>query len=498
MVLRPYFSDSPIATTPSLITFPDMDHFTYRDGRLFCEDVDLTTLASTAGTPTYVYSKSTFTMHYDRVVRAFAELNPLVCYSVKSCSNIHLLRLLGDQGCGMDVVSGGELFRTRLIGVPGARVLYAGVGKTEEEIREALGAPPAASHDRHRPDAPSSSLGSVATRTPDSHGPGLLSRPDHDPIGMFNIESEAEFHTIAGITRSMGVQARAALRVNPDVDAHTHAYTTTGKAENKFGVDLRRAKEFFRNFGHHPNLKLTGLHIHLGSPINSTTPYIEGITKVLSLIDELASLGCHIDTIDLGGGFAADYQSGVALSAADYAAAIVPLLRERARKGLRFIIEPGRAISANAGVLLTRVEYVKQSGVKKFIICDAGMHTLIRPALYGAFHFIWPASVADQHEPPTRAETLDLPGLETADVVGPICESADFLAKDRLLPPVARGDILAVFAAGAYGMTMASHYNSHPLPAEVLVDGSRAQVIRSRETYDDLVARELNATDLHL
>lgn len=467
-----------------------MDHFTYRDGRLFCEDVDLTSLASVVGTPTYVYSRATFTMHYDRVVQAFAELNPLVCYSVKSCSNIHLLKLLADRGCGMDVVSGGELYRTRFIGVPGARVLYAGVGKADQEIREALGTPSGPAGRAHSP-AESDAFVDQSRR----HG---LGAPDHDPIGMFNIESEAEFHNIAAITRSMNVHARAALRVNPDVDARTHAYTTTGKAENKFGVDLRRAKEFFRHFGGHSHLKLTGLHIHLGSPINSTTPYIEGITKVLALIDELAALGHTIDTIDLGGGFAADYQSGVSLSAADYAAAIVPLLRERARKGLKFIIEPGRAISANAGVLLSRVEYVKQSGVKKFVICDAGMHTLIRPALYGAFHFIWPASVADQHEPPRRAERLDLPGLETADVVGPICESADFLAKDRLLPPVARGDVLAVFGAGAYGMTMASHYNSHPLPAEVLVDGSHAKVIRQRETYADLIAPELNVSDLEV
>lgn len=490
-----FFRSAPTSPLPSLITFPDMDHFTYRDGRLFCEDVDLTNLASMVGTPTYVYSKATFTMHYDRVVQAFAELNPLVCYSVKSCSNIHLLKILADRGCGMDVVSGGELYRTRLIGVPGSRVLYAGVGKTEEEIREALGA--SSTHARRGHSLRADYPGTNPARKTGPHGVGLHAS-DHDPIGMFNIESEAEFHTIAGITRSMNVHARAALRVNPDVDAHTHAYTTTGKAENKFGVDLRRAKEFFRHFGHHSHLKLTGLHIHLGSPINSTTPYIEGITKVLTLIDELAALGHHIDTIDLGGGFAADYQSGVSLSAADYASAIVPLLRERAHKGLKFIIEPGRAISANAGVLITRVEYVKQSGIKKFIICDAGMHTLIRPALYGAFHFIWPASVADQHEPPKRAEVLDLPGLETADVVGPICESADFLAKDRLLPPVARGDVLAVFAAGAYGMTMASRYNSHPLPAEVLIDGSHAKVICNREGYDDLVARELDTHDLNV
>ncbi|MGE3109286.1 MAG: diaminopimelate decarboxylase [Phycisphaerales bacterium] len=468
-----------------------MDHFRYADGRLFAEGVDLTDLAARFGTPTYVYSRRTLTMHYDRLVEAFAELSPLICYSVKSCSNLHVLRALAERGCGMDVVSGGELYRTRVVGVPGGRVLYAGVGKTEEEIREALGedAEPMTNSAAAPGDGPTEFQRRRAPALPPISAAGATP----EPIGMFNIESEAEFHTIAGISRQLGVEARAALRVNPDVDPRTHAYTTTGKAENKFGVDLRRAREFFQHFGRHPNLRLTGLHIHLGSPINSVQPYVEAITKVLSLVDELAGLGFVIDTLDLGGGFAADYQSGVSLAASDYAAAIVPMLRDRARAGMKFIIEPGRTISANAGVLLTRVQYVKQSGVKKFIVCDAGMHTLIRPALYGAFHFIWPASVASQHEPPRRAEKLDLPGLETADVVGPICESGDFLAKDRLLPPVARGDVLAVFAAGAYGMAMASRYNSHPLPAEVMVEHNTSTLIRRRESYADLVRDELDA-----
>jgi diaminopimelate decarboxylase len=444
-----------------------MDHFSYRDGRLFCEEVDLTALAARAGTPLYVYSRATLRLHYERLTEAFAPLRPLICYSVKSCSNLHVLRVLAELGCGMDVVSGGELHRTRLAGVPASKVLFAGVGKTDEEIHEALGAAP--------------------------HG--ATASPDAEPIGTFNIESEAEFQTIAAIARQLGVSTRAALRVNPDVDAKTHAYTTTGKAENKFGVDFRRAREFFERFGRHPNLRLTGVHIHLGSPIYTTDPYVEGVERTLALIDELERAGFRIDTLDVGGGFAADYETGKALPAAEYARAIVPLLRERVERGLRIIIEPGRTISANAGVLLTRVQYVKHSGQKKFVVCDAGMQTLIRPALYGAFHFIWPATVADQHVPERRAEKPDLPGLEPADVVGPICESSDFLAKDRFLPPVARGDVLAVFAAGAYGISMASRYNSHPLPAEVLVDGARARIIRRRETYDDLVAHEMEATD---
>jgi diaminopimelate decarboxylase len=443
-----------------------MDYFRYDDGRLRCEEVDLGELAARAGTPTYIYSRATFALHYDRIAEAFAPLNPLICYSVKSCSNVHILKVLAERGAGMDVVSGGELHRTRLAGVPGSKVLYAGVGKTETEIRDALGA----------------GLGA-------------------EPIGTFNIESEPEFQVIANIARAMNVQARAALRVNPDVDAHTHAYTTTGTAETKFGVDLTRAREFFARYGRHSHLRLTGVHLHLGSPINSTAPYVEAIRRALALMDTLAKEGFEIDTLDVGGGFAADYTTGNSLDAAAYAAAIVPLLRDRVTPrgggaGLRLIIEPGRTISANAGVLLTRVQYVKRSGLKKFIVCDAGMQTLIRPSLYGAFHFIWPAAVAPQHTPERRAEKLDLPGLEVCDVVGPICESGDFLAKDRSLPPVARGDLLAVFAAGAYGMSMASRYNSQPFPAEVLIDGTRATVIRRRETYDDLVRDELSPTDL--
>lgn len=445
-----------------------MDHFCYRDGRLWCEGVDLTDLAGRAGTPTYVYSRATLEMHYDKLVEAFAELRPLVCYSVKSNSNMAVLRVLAERGCGMDVVSGGELYRTRLAGVPASRVLFAGVGKTEEEIREALGA--------------------------SAHG--AAASPEREPIGVFNIESEAEFQTIATIAKQLGVTTCAALRVNPDVDAKTHAYTTTGKAENKFGVDFRRARAFFERFGRHPNLRLTGLHIHLGSPIYTTDPYVDGVKRTIALMDELAAAGYTIDTLDVGGGFAADYETGRALPASDYAKAIVPLLRERVAKGLRIVIEPGRTISANAGVLLTRVQYVKMNAVKKFIVCDAGMHTLIRPSLYGAFHFIWPTGVADQHVPQRRSEKPELPGLEMADVVGPICESSDFLAKDRMLPPIARGDVLAVFAGGAYGMTMASRYNSHPLPAEVMVEGDRARLVRRRETYDDLVAHELGGGDI--
>jgi diaminopimelate decarboxylase len=433
-----------------------MDHYAYRDGRLFCEDVDLCELARRAGTPTYVYSRATLTHHYSRLSEAFAPLHPTICYSVKSCPNLGVLRVLAGLGSGMDVVSGGELRRALLAGASADKIVYAGVGKTEAEIIEALAA----------------------------------------GVGTFNIESEPEFQVIAALAAERGATARAALRVNPDVDADTHKYTTTGTAETKFGVDLSRAPDFFRRYAGHKHLKLTGLHLHIGSPVASPDPYVRAIQKTLAVIEQLRTDGHTIDTLDLGGGFSADYRTGQSLAASDYAARIVPLLAPLAASGVRIILEPGRFISANSGVLLTQVQYVKQSAAKKFLICDAGMHTLIRPALYGSFHFVWPASCAPQHVPPRRDEKLDLPGLEPCDVVGPICESSDFLAQDRPLPPMARGDILAVFGAGAYGMSMASRYNSHPLPAEVLIDGAHASVVRRRETYDDLVAHELTSAEL--
>lgn len=425
-----------------------MDWFQYRNGQLYCEDVNVDDLAAKVGTPLYLYSRRTFEHHYDLLVKAFAELDPLICYSIKSCGNLHLVKLLAERGAGMDVVSGGELHRAKLAGVPMDKIVYAGVGKTDQEIREAIDA----------------------------------------GIGWFNIESEAEFENVSLIARSTGQVTRAALRVNPDVaDPRTHAKTTTGKKETKFGVDIERARRFFQTYGHDKHCRLTAIHLHIGSPIYSPEPYVAAITKALALIDDLRRAGFTVDTLDIGGGYAADYESGKSPSYESYAQAIVPLLKG---KGLRIILEPGRTIAANAGVLLTRVQYVKVGGSKKFVIVDSGMHHLVRPTLYDAFHFIWPTQVAPQHEPPTRGAKLEVMGLDPVDVVGPICETGDVLAKDRWLPPVARGDLLCVFTAGAYGMVMASNYNAMPRPAEVLVSGPDATIIRRRETYDDLVAAE--------
>jgi len=439
-----------------------MDSFHHSPrGQLLCEGIPAADLAERFGTPSYIYSRQTLEDHYDKIARAFADLKPLICYSIKSCSNIHICRVLAARGSGMDVVSGGELERAVLAGTSASKVVYAGVGKTDAEIAAALKA----------------------------------------GIGYFNIESEPEFEIIAATARRVGVRSHAALRINPDIDPHTHAYTSTGKKESKFGVDIQRAVAFFERFGRDECLKLDALHLHIGSPVYSTEPYVGAIRKALDLMDELARRGYAVSTLDVGGGFGADYETDKSPLATDYAAAIVPLLRDRVKKGLKIILEPGRSISANAGLLLTRVLFVKdgwgttsegKAVPKKFVICDAGMNTLLRPSLYGAFHFIWPVQVAENFNPPRRGD-IRMPGLELCDVVGPICESGDFLAKDRMLPPVKRGDLLAVFAAGAYGMSMASTYNSQPLPAEVLVEGDGARVIRARQTMGELLADELRS-----
>ncbi len=427
-----------------------MDWFAYRDGQLHCEDVNVDELAADVGTPLYVYSRRTFEHHYDKIAEAFKAVDPLICYSIKSCGNVHLVKLLADRGSGMDVVSGGELHRARRAGATMSKVVYAGVGKTDAEIVQAIEA----------------------------------------GIGLFNIESEAEFANIARLARELGATARGALRVNPDVDPDTHAKTTTGKKETKFGVDIERARGFFDRYGRDEHLRLVGVHLHLGSPIYSVEPYVQGVTKAMVLIGRLRDAGFEIDTLDLGGGFGADYTGNQTPPYPRYGEAIVPLLRPFVDGGGRIILEPGRTISANAGVLVTRVQYIKTGGSKKFVIVDSGENHLIRPAMYDAFHFVWPTNVAPNHVPESRQADMPNEGLEPCDVVGPICETGDYFARDRALPPVARGDLLCVFSAGAYGMTMASNYNATPRPAEVLVHGSEAKLIRRRETYDDLIGPE--------
>jgi diaminopimelate decarboxylase len=428
-----------------------MDQFIYRQGELFCEDVPVARIAEAAGTPTYVYSATTFREHYRKLAEAFAEVRPIICYSIKSCGNLQIIRMLAEQGAGMDVVSGGELFRAIKGGADPAKIVFAGVGKTDHEITEAIDA----------------------------------------GIGWFNIESEAELANLIEIASrrkgAKGKPVRAALRINPDVDPKTHRHTATGKRETKFGVDLERARKVFAEFGRSEHVHLGGLHLHIGSPVNNIDAYTEAITKTLEMIGNLRRDGFTIDTLDIGGGFRADYEGPGSPTYADYAAKIVPLVRGQ---GLQIILEPGRTISANAGILLARTVFVKQSGDKQFVIVDGSMTELIRPALYDAYHFVWPVQPGQGFSPDTRWREIKFPGTKMVDVVGPVCESADFLAKERALPPIKRGDLMAVFTAGAYGFVMASHYNARPNAAEVLVDGGDFRVIRRRESYEDLIAAE--------
>ena len=427
-----------------------MDFFNYYDGSLHCESVTARDIASAVGTPCYVYSRATLVEHHQRIAAAFAEVNPLICYSVKSCGNLSVCRTLVECGAGMDVVSGGELFRARAAGAPPSTIVYAGVGKRDDEIAAAL----------------------------DAH------------IYLFNVESEEEFVNIARIAKERNAVCECALRINPDVDPHTHRFTTTGTKETKFGVDIERARAFFRTYGRDQHARLVGLHLHIGSPVYTTEPYVEAVRKALALRDELIAEGFTVSVLDVGGGFAADYETGKSPAALDYARAIVPLLLPAVRAGLRIVLEPGRSIAANAGILLTRVQYVTRSGDKTFAICDAGMNALLRPSHYDAFHFIWPTDTSAAFVPTRRMEKPEMTGLVNVDVVGPLCETGDYLALDRAMPPVARGDLLAIFTAGAYGMSMASRYNSSPLPAEVLVNGMEFTTVRRRETYEDLVAHE--------
>jgi len=425
-----------------------MDHFEYRNGLLHCEDVSVAEIAASVGTPVYIYSAATLRHHYRRLAEAFAELDPTICFAVKSLANLQVLKLLADEGSGFDVVSGGELARVLAIGADCSKVVYAGVGKTDREINEAIEA----------------------------------------GIALFNVESEAEFENISRLAAAAGRQVRTALRLNPDVyDPKTHTYTATGRKETKFGVDIERAAEFFRTYGKDPNARLDAIHLHIGSPIYSADPYLQAITKTLELMDRLAGEGFEVRSLDIGGGFAADYEEGASPLAADYAERIAPLL---AGRGLEVILEPGRQIACNAGLLLAEVLYVKKGGDRSFVIVDAAMTDLVRPAMYDSEHFVYPAALAEGAAVPERRIGFAPAGGQKVDVVGGVCESSDFLAKDRILPPLARGDLLAVFSAGAYGFVMSSQYNSRPRPAEVLVEGGRWQTIRPRETYEDLLASE--------
>lgn len=426
-----------------------MDYFNYKNGRLFAEDTDIEEIVSETGTPVYVYSKATFLDHLEKIQKAYEQLDTTVCFSVKACGNINILKFMAEAGSGFDVVSGGELYRAIQAGADPSKIVYAGVGKTDREIIEAMDA----------------------------------------GIGYFNIESEAEMDNLIRLAKenNESKKPKAALRINPDVDPKTHAYTTTGKKETKFGIDIERAAKIFAGYGRNTSVDLCAVHIHLGSAGHTVEPYVEALEKIITLIDWLRSEGFVIEALNIGGGYGADYKSGMAPSAADYAASIIPLLKN---KYLKLVLEPGASIAANSAILVARVLYVKKSGRKKFIIVDAGMNDLIRPPLYNAFHFIWPVNAKSGFVPDRRDEDLQLAGTEVVTVAGPVCEGADFFAKDRSLPPLRRGDLMSIFTTGAYGFSMSSNYNARCRSAEILVDGTSFRLIRKRETYQDLIALE--------
>jgi diaminopimelate decarboxylase len=425
-----------------------MDHFQYKNRTLHCEDVPVSELAKTYGTPTFIYSKATLTHHLTQIQTAFAEAAPLICYSIKANANIHIARLMVERGAGCDVTSGGELYRALAAGCPGERIVFAGVGKTDAEIVYAL----------------------------------------NNNIQLFDVESEEELHNLGRVASSIDKVARAALRVNPALPPKTHVKTDTSVKGSKFGLDIESVLEVARGVVGLAGVQVVGLHMHLGSPILKTDPYKEGGLKGVQLIEQLRKQGHPVTLLNMGGGFGIHYRKQEAQPASAFAEVILPAVRA---SGCKLILEPGRFIVGNAGILVGKVLYTKESGGKHFLIQDAAMNDLIRPTLYDSFHRIWPVAPAEGLPTPPEDFEVAIAGTQPRDVVGPVCESGDYLAKDRYLPAMKRDDLLAVFSAGAYGMSMSSNYNSRPRAAEVLVDGNTHRQIRRRETYEDLLRAEL-------
>ena len=414
----------------------DGSEWQYRDGRLFCEDVDLTRAAHSHGTPAYVYSKRCIVRNFHAYTEALAGVPHRICYSVKANSNLGILDLLAREGAGFDVVSGGELYRVLAAGGDPSKIVFAGVGKTVAEIRFAL----------------------------------------EKGIHSFNCESEAELNLISRAATDLKRTASIALRVNPDVDAETHPYISTGLREHKFGIGIAAVEELYARAAHLPYVLAEGVSCHIGSQLLKLDPLLEAAGKVLNLVERLRAQGHPIRFLDLGGGLGVPYRQG---EQSPDLHALIDLLKPRLMQlELTLMLEPGRSVVADAGVLLTRVLLLKENGSKNFVVVDAAMNDLLRPALYDAYHEIEPVQQSSQ-------------ASSVADVVGPVCESSDFLARDRLLPETKAGDLLAVRTAGAYGFSLASNYNSRPRPCELLVDGGVVHLLRRRETYEDLVRGEL-------
>lgn len=428
-----------------------MDHFHYRDRVLFCEEVPVPTLAQAYGTPLYVYSQRTLLHHLGQLQQAFRPADPLICYSLKTNPNLAIAKLMAGAGSGFDVTSGGELYRALAAGGQGEKIVFAGVGKTNAELKYGL----------------------------DSN------------VLLFNVESDAELATLAEVAHGLGRTARVALRVNPDLPPKTHVKTDTSVKGVKFGLDIETVLEVSRAFVGRPGVKIVGVHMHLGSPILSAEPYRAGAEKGLALIEKMREQGHDIRYLNMGGGFGIHYRKQEALPADAFAEAILPVVK---KSGCRLVLEPGRFIVGNAGVLVSRVIFTKESGGKRFIIQDAAMNDLIRPTLYDSFHRIWAVQPPQDVPAPPSDYEAEIPGTLPYDVVGPVCESGDFLAKNRRLPALQRDDLMVTFSAGAYGMAMSSNYNSRLRAAEVLVDGTSHRLIRRRETYEDLVRAEVEAT----
>jgi diaminopimelate decarboxylase len=411
-----------------------MHYFEYKDGRLHAEDIPVEDLAREYGTPLYIYSASTLKRHFHAFDSAFAGIDHLTCYSVKANSNLSLLKLLAREGAGTDIVSGGELFRALRAGVDPKKIVYSGVGKKTVEIQEALLA-------------------------------GIL---------MFNVESAQELERINAVAGDLGKVALISLRINPDVDPKTHPYISTGLKENKFGLSRTDALKTYALAQRLPNVEPVGMDCHIGSQLTKLSPFLEALERLKAFHGQLVEMGIRIKYLDLGGGLGITYNEEEPPHPEELGRALVEALKGM---DVTLILEPGRVIAGNTGILVTEVQYTKTNEDKNFVIVDAGMNDLVRPSLYGSFHRIAPVREGGGEE-------------MIVDVVGPICESGDFLAKNRTIPKVAQGDLLAAFSAGAYGFVMSSQYNSRPRAAEVMVEGDRHVLVRKREVYNDLMVLE--------
>jgi len=415
-----------------------MHHFRFKGKYLCCEDIKVEDLARRFGTPLYIYSHRTLIEHFNKIKQAFSSVDPLICYSVKANSNLSILNALVNEGAGLDIVSGGELYRAREVRCNPKKIVYASVGKTEKEIREAINY-------------------------------GIL---------LFNVESFPELERINKVAEGLNKKVDVAVRINPDINPKTHRYITTGMEDTKFGIDLVSAKGVFLKGQSYANLNISGVHIHIGSQITQAPPFIKAIKRILSLLEELRKKDINMKYFNIGGGLGIIYDKEKPQTAREFAGKVLPLLRGAS---LKIILEPGRFIVGNAGILVTRVLYVKVNPLRKFIVVDAAMNDLIRPALYEAYHTIIPLTQTANRKPRT---------VKKADVVGPVCESGDFLGKDRRLD-VNEEECLAILGAGAYGFAMSSNYNSRPRVAEVLVKQNKAYLVRRREEYRDLVDKEI-------